>query len=334
MFATVIAVAAAVLTTLAAACSTPAAAVPTPSAVAETKLVVAYSSTDISMLPVWYAIDEGLFKKSGLTIDLQFVASSNSVSALLSHDADIAHVGGSGVLSAAVNGADLVMVGVLGPVYPYKLMVTPDIKSPADLKSKKFGVSVVGDASDIALRVSLRKLGVDPDRDVTIVSTGNHANRTAAMFAGAIQGGVDSPPATTELEDKGFYAIVDLASSNALAANLCITVQRGWLADHHDLMQRFIDTVVQGSARARNDKPRSLDIMAKYTNTDDRRALDAAYDYYTKEVIPEYPFLRMEHMADSIDILSQTNPKVKELDVPRMLDASFVQSASDRGLAK
>ncbi|GAC1320991.1 MAG: hypothetical protein NVSMB2_17350 [Chloroflexota bacterium] len=286
------------------------------------------------MLPVWYGMEEGLFKNAGLAIDLRFVASSNSVSALLSHDADIAHTGGSGVLSAAVNGADLVMVGVLGPVYPYKLMVTPDIKTPADLKGKKFGVSVVGDSSDIALRISLRKLGLDPDRDVTIVTTGNHANRTAAMFAGAIQGGVDSPPATTELEDKGFYAIVDLAANNTLAANLCITVQRAWLADHHDLMQRYIDTWVQGSARARNDKARSLDIMAKFTNSEDRRALDAAYDYYVKEVIPDYPFLRMEHMADSVDILSQSNPKVKDLDVAHMLDTSFVQSASDRGVAR
>jgi NitT/TauT family transport system substrate-binding protein len=300
----------------------------------DTKLTVAFSSIDVSMLPVWLAIDDGLFQNVGLTIDLQFVASSNSVSALLSNEAQMALVGGSGVLSAAVNGADLVMVGTLDPVFPYKLMVTPDIKTADDLKGKKLGVSVIGDSSDIALRLSLRKLGLDPEKDVTIVQTGNHANRTAAMFAGAIQGGVDSPPATLELEDKGFTVLVDLAATKTPAANLCVTLQRSWLAANRDEMQRFIDVWVQGSVRARTDKAHALDILARYTQSEDRRALESAYDYYATEIIPDYPFLRMENMADSVDVLAQTNPKIKELDVPGMLDSSFVQSAFDRGLAR
>jgi ABC-type nitrate/sulfonate/bicarbonate transport system substrate-binding protein len=193
---------------------------------------------------------------------------------------------------------------------------------------------VIGDSSDIATRLSLRKLGLDPEKDVTIVQTGNHANRTAAMSAGAIQGGVDSPPATLELEDKGFNVLVDLAATKSPAANLCVTLQRSWLAANRDEMQRFMDVWVQGSVRARTDKAHALDILAKYTQSDDHRALESAYDYYATEVIPDYPFLRMENMADSIDVLSQTNPKIKELDVAGMLDPSFVQSAFDRGLAR
>jgi hypothetical protein len=35
-------------------------------------------------------------------------------------------------------------------------------------------------------------------------------------------------------------------------------------------------------------------------------------------------------MADAVEVLSQKNPKVKDFDVKKMIDDSFVKSAADR----
>src|SRR5206468_3251632 len=82
------------------------------------------------------------------------------------------------------------VVAQLAGVYPFVLEVAAKITSIADLKGKKIGVSSVGSSSDIATRAALKKLGLDPDKDVTIVPVGSAAQRTAAMLSGAIDAGV------------------------------------------------------------------------------------------------------------------------------------------------
>jgi hypothetical protein len=58
-----------------------------------------------------------------------------------------------------------------------------------------------------------------------------------------------------------------------------------------------------------------------------------AYDYYTANVLPPLPYPRAEQFADIVAQLTETNESVRSFDVNSMLDASFVQSAADRGLA-
>ena len=76
--------------------------------------------------------------------------------------------------------------------YDYKaLVVRKDLvdsgafKSLADLKGKKAGVTNYGTSSDIATRVSLKQLGLDADKDLTVVEVGNGSNVRAALEGGA-----------------------------------------------------------------------------------------------------------------------------------------------------
>ena len=57
-----------------------------------------------------------------------------------------------------------------------------------------------------------------------------------------------------------------------------------------------------------------------------------AYDFFVKEVTQPAPFVRPEHFADAAAILGEKNDKIKTVDLSRVVDASFVQSAVDRGL--
>jgi len=296
------------------------------------KLVVSYSEVFGFYLPLWIAQDGGIFKKNGLDVDLQFIASTTSVPALVSGQTQITGVGGSGIMSAVVSGADLQVVTELGPTFPYLFMAPASIKTPRDLKGQKVGVSQFGSASDIATRVALQKMGLNPDKDVTIIQVGTAQNRAAALQGGAIQGAVSQPPESVGLERQGAHTLFDLAAQHLPAANGSFGVQRAWAAAHRNLVQKFVDSLVQGTARMKRDKAYSISELKKYYKSDDDAAMQATYDFYAPKLIPALPFPKPEQYDNAKEQLAAKNDKVASFNVSNILDASFVQSAADRGL--
>jgi NitT/TauT family transport system substrate-binding protein len=312
-----------------------AAAAPTPTAVSgpPASLKVSYSNPIATNLPEWMALETGAFTERGLTVEETNIASATGIPALLSGDTQIAHLGGSEVVSADSGGADLVIIGVTGPVYPFVFMAQPSITSVDQLKGKKIGVSNAGSSSDIATRVMLKKVGLVPDQDVTIVPVGSLQNRTAALLSGAIDGGLAQPPEQLALEDKGLHIIYDLAAQHLPAATDIVVVQRSWLNANREVAQRYVDALVVGASRAHQDRAKTLTVLGKYLNTDDQRALATTYDFFVNNVMPVYPMPAAADFADAIEQLSASNDKVKGFDASTIIDTSLVQGAMDRHLA-
>ncbi len=305
---------------------------PTPTR-APIKITVGFSEIYEGMLPMWYAAANGIFEKNGLTVDLQYTSSSTGVSALLADRIQIFQGGGSEVLSANAEGADIVLIGNLVPVYPYVFMTPADIKTLADLKGKKVGASSAGSTSDIATKVGLAKEGLDPDKDVTIVYVGSSQNRTAALLNGSIQGGLDQPPSSFGLADKGFHVLFDMAALKLPVVNNGISVQRSFIQSNRDAVQRYIDSIVMAIAALRKDKAGGMAVYKKELKVNDEKVLGATYDY-ALSVFPDLPYAKADQLADSVRVLGAKSAKVKAFDLSKMLDESFVKSAGDRGLNK
>jgi len=298
------------------------------------QLIAAYSEIVTSNLPMWAAKEAGIYQKNGLDVDVRLIESSLVVGALLSGQVQVGGVGGSETLAAAVNGGDLKILATTTPVYPYKLEVTKDIQTPQDLKGKKVAISRVGSSSDVATRAGLKKLGLDPDKDVSIIQVGSLQARTAAMQSGAVQASMANPPDTLTLEDAGFHPLVDLAQLSLPASNNGIVVQGSWLAGHRDEAQKIIDSNVEAIARVKKDKPFALQVMQKYLKIDDQHKLNAAYDYWVGTTMPDLPYPKAEQFTDSVAVIAEKNPAAKNYDLNKLLDPSFVQSAADRGVNK
>lgn len=325
------------------ACQTaaPSAPTPTPTQAAATKpataasgggvpLHVSYSNLIATNLDAWLAYESGIFKQNGLDVTLDNIASSTGIPALLSGQTQIAHLGGSEALSAAAQGGDLVVIGVTNPTYPFVFMAPASISDVQQMQGKKIGVSNMGSSSDIATRVMLHKVGLDPEKDVSIVAVGSLENRIAALFSGAIDGGVAQPPDQLALEDKGFHVIYDMAAQHLPSVGDCIVVQRGWLNANHDIAQRYVDSIVQSLALSKKDKAQSIAVLSKYLKNTDQRALDVTYTFFVGSVEPDYPVVKPELYADSVQQLSASNEKIKSFDLKSILDNSLVQSAMDR----
>ena len=298
------------------------------------KIAVGYSEIYEGELPVWAAFVAGIFKANGLDVDLRYTASTTGIAALLANDIQIFQGGGSEAMSANLGGEDLVLVGNLVPVYPYVFMVQKEINTAADLKGKKVGVSNPGSTSDIATRVGLAKIGLVPDKDVTILAVGSSQNRTAALQAGSIQGGLDQPPFSYDLEKLGLHTLFSMAEQKLPIVNNGIVIKRSYLVANKAVVQRYVDSIVQAIAKVKKDKAFAVGVYKKYLKIDDEVALGRTWEYATTQLFPALPYPKLDQFNDITPELAKRNDKAKTYDVSKMIDESFVKSAADRGVDK
>jgi len=299
-----------------------------------TKLTVSYIGAEPAALPILIAQDAGIFQKHGLDVDLQVIAGAPSIAALISGQIQATSGGSSDILGAAVSGADPVVLAVLDASFPGQLYASPRIKTAADLKGKKVAVSNPGSSFDVVARTELPKMGLQPDKDVTLISTGSVANAVAALLAGAVDASpVQTGPDSVKLDAAGFHPIYDM--TDVQTAGDAITVMRPYLASHHDVVQRFIDALVEADTRERADKAFTIQVIQKRIGLNDEATQNVIYSFFTKpSILPPDPYPTAAQFELPLNQLASKNANAKGFDLTKILDPSFVQSAADRHLDK
>ncbi|HEX6513399.1 MAG TPA: ABC transporter substrate-binding protein [Chloroflexota bacterium] len=279
-------------------------------------------------LALWVTRDANLFERNGVNVDLRPVEGTAATGALLAGETQLALIGGSEALHLAAGGADVVVIGVLEPVYPYQFEVPKDVKTAADLKGKKVSFGSGTGSSGTATTLVLKQLGLDPDKDVvTVHFSGGVPARLAAMQSGAIDAALITPPDNLAVEAAGFHSLVDTAELGLHAANETMLMKRSWLETNRPTAQKFVNAAVQGIAELKRNRQAGIAALAKYQKIQGQQALDAAYDFFAKEEIPDVPEPRPEMFADILTIASAQNPQVKNVSLERLLDASLMQAA-------
>src|SRR5207247_10828601 len=102
-----------------------------------------------------------------------------------------------------------------------------------------------GGSSEVAADLSLQRLKLDPNKDVTKQAFGSVANLTKGMLGGAAYAGPGHPPDTVLLLKSGFKVIVDLASEKIPATDNCTIVRRADMQAHRQTVQQYIDASIE-----------------------------------------------------------------------------------------
>jgi len=252
---------------------------------AQERVKVAYSSADASNA-VWFtALDAGLYHRNGLDVELIFIQSSTmSVSTVVSGDVQIANTSGGAVASAAVGGANLVMTACYINTLPYELVVQESVKTVEDLRGKSIGISRVGSASDVAARVLLKGLGLEPVKDVAILQVGGPSERAAAFRTNRIVG-FPSPPGTIHLA-KGMPHRVIISTADFQKRfdfpYICSTTTRSFLTARRDTMRRLTMSLIESAYFFRTHKEESKKFIAKYTRQSNPQYLEDSYNANVK----------------------------------------------------
>jgi NitT/TauT family transport system substrate-binding protein len=284
--------------------------------------------------PLWIAVEGGIFKQNGLDVgsDTLTTSSAATVAALLSNQIQVGWTDGMSAVNARAGGGDVTVVATIHPAYSYLLETSADIKKPQDLKGKKLAVSSLTGTDAVATKLALANMGIDWRKDVTLVATGDNASRTAAVIGGSVQGTLQEPPGSLQLEEKGFHPLADLGPMNLPSVNASLNVSTAYLTQNRATVQKFVDSIVESIVRLKKDKPYAVSVLRKYyKNAFDEKVMGTVYDYYLPNT-PTLPYPKTELFTAAIQELSKENPKIKDVDLNKVVDASFVKSAADRKL--
>jgi NitT/TauT family transport system substrate-binding protein len=247
---------------------------------AQERMKIAYSSADASNA-IWYlALDAGLYRKHGLDVELVFIQSSTtSVSSVVAGDIQVANTSGGAVASAVVGGASLIMTACYINTLPYELVVQESVRSVEDLKGKSVGISRVGSASDVAARVLIKGLGMEPVKDVPIIQVGGPSERAAAFRTGRIVG-FPSPPGTIHLA-KGIPHRIMISTADFQKRfefpYICSTTTKNYLTTKRDAVRRLTMTLIEATHFLKTRKEETKKYIAKYTHQNDPQYLEASY---------------------------------------------------------
>jgi ABC-type nitrate/sulfonate/bicarbonate transport system substrate-binding protein len=231
------------------------------------------------------------------------------------------------------------VIALFVPVTPWQFLAKADYKTPADLKGKTVGVATVGGSAYVAAVESLKRLGLDPAKDVTIQAFGSTANLATGMIGGAAYAGPGHPPDTVKLLAAGFKVIYDLGAQNIPATDNCTIVLKSWADKNPQAVQSYVDAEIEAIGIAKKDKAKTIPILAKLLKLDVSKAEDAAalsqtYDFYVGTIFPSYPHPTVASFNSTRDTLVATNAKVKDLDVTKVIEDKYVADAEKRGVGK
>jgi len=158
-------------------------------------------------LPFIIADSRGYFRQAGLDVEIGvFSGGAKALQAMLGGSADMVAGAYSNTITMAVKGRKLVsfvtQAACPGWVFGVTRANRDKIRSYADLKGRRIGVSSPGSSFHMGVNYLLHKAGLDP-QDVSVIGVGSSSGAIAAARSGQIDALMSNDPVATVLQDSG-----------------------------------------------------------------------------------------------------------------------------------
>ena len=304
------------------------------SAGAQEKIRVGLGSVSLQSGLVYIAKDRGLFAKYGLTTESIYIpGGSTNVQVLVSGSLDLSQLSGAPGVAANIEGADLVyFLGLLDKLN-YQLVARPEVKNVEQLKGKKFAVSRFGSSADFGMRALLKRLGIDPAKEASILQIGDEPARIAAVTSGNVDGTVVNAPFGTEAGRLKLNVIADSVKMDIPFFNTGLLGSRKYLDAHEAKVLNFLRAYLEAIKILKTDREYSITALGRFTRVQNLKAIADGYDYFNNQLKP-VPYPSAEAMQAVVAQLAENNPKARGLDARTFVTDRYLRRLEDEGFVK
>lgn len=301
------------------------------------KLRMGLSSVSALHSAMWIAAEKGLFRKHGIDAEIIVTGQGGTagISALLANDIQLVSVAGDALVAAALQGADLVMIAGVVNKGLQRLMTRPDIKTPAELKGKRVGVTRIGAVSHSVLLMILKRWNMTPN-DVQILQVGSSPNMLASMDKGGLDAAVITIPSMFVAEDRGYRVLLDLGDSDIYYLQTMVATTRGFIKSHRDKVVRFLKGYLEGIAYFKQNRRESLDVVKKKLRLEasQERNLERAFDLLNAKYYETLPYPSLRGVETVLGFVEKDHPRAKTADPKSFVDESLLREIEQSGFVK
>ena len=293
----------------------------------EMSLRAVYNALSGVMAPIWVGQEAALFTKHGINVDLKYLAATTAVQGMVGGGEEVGLVGNQGI-DAKLEGADLIYIASSLPVFVFQLYARPEIKSVADLKGKVVAVTQPAASTDYAMRIVLKRNGLEPDKDVKIMYAQDITNVLNSVSVGNAAAGIMSAPTSLKAKAAGIKSILNITELKIPFLFTAVLSSPKVMREKNEALIRFLRGYIEALAVIRKDKETTLKSMAKYLKTTDQEVLESVYDDY-KNVFPQVPLMTAAEVKAVLDVAK--SPKAKQMRPEEFYDNSLVQKIQASG---
>ena len=302
---------------------------------ASEKIRVALGSISVnsSVIPIGH--DAGLFAKYGVDVEpIYFGGGMNSLAAVTSDSVQFLAAGSTATISARLGGVDIVMLSVQSNKLDYSVFAVPEIKTPRDLKGKVVTGTRPGASADSALRLYLRKMGLEPDKEVIFISVAeSQQGRLNALMRGSVAATVLAPPFSGVAKRSGYRELADLRKSDIDYAGTSIAGMSAYIKSHPQLVENFLKGYVESLHFFRTQREKSIAGIMKFLKMNDRARAEEGYDYYV-DLMPVMPYASAQGVRSVLQFLAPRQPKAATASPEEFYDMSFLKKIEESGFTK
>ena len=293
----------------------------------EMSLRAVYNALSGVMAPIWVAQDAGLFTKQGLNVDLKYLAATTAVQGMVGGGEEVGLVGNQGI-DAKLEGADLTYVASSLPVFVFQLYARAEIKTVSDLRGKVVAVTQPAASTDYAMRIVLKRNGLEPDKDVRILYAQDINGVLASVSAGNAAAGIMSAPTSIRAKAAGIKSLLDITALKVPFLFTAVLSSPKVIREKNEALTRFLRAYIESLAVIRKDKETTMRSMGKFLKTTDQAVLESVYDDY-KGVFPVTPLMSVAEVKAVLD--AAKSPKAKTMKPEEFFDNSIVEKIQASG---
>jgi NitT/TauT family transport system substrate-binding protein len=228
------------------------------------------TSVSISHLPVWVAKDAGFFEKKGLNVEpIQIRGGALITMGIMSGQLQFSGAGAESVVAARIEGGDVVLLACPSNLEPIYLITRPEIKSVADLKGKSSAVTRLGSSTHFYLRNALRTVGLDSEKDITILQLGAGPEIATALETGRIAVAALNIRYAIPFLQRNWPVLVDLSKTDLVYPSSCVTSSRAFVKAEPRVVEDFLSAYVAGIRLIKKEPSFAERSLAKWTREND-----------------------------------------------------------------
>jgi ABC-type nitrate/sulfonate/bicarbonate transport system substrate-binding protein len=311
-------------------------------------LTVELGDVSLTKLPFIMAADNGIYEKNGLKVS-QYITPGAAAAVRGSGVAvppenvkanvlgEINIGGGSPTLvrmTSVATAPQRIILATTDTVSRFHVISRADIATPEALKGRRIGYGTLGALDHLSMVLFLRKLGLDPERDVSMLANGNGPQSITKGLVDAFAG---TSIARAESVKLGLRDLADLGPYHFVMPGSGVNALAGWLPSHRDTAARFMKATVEAIALTKTNKKAAFASMSKWYGITDPDKLEAVYAEANAQESKPYPSIEGLKVMQSVYTWREmamhrpedfTDPSfVAELDRSGYIDSLYKKTA-------
>ncbi|GAB7389153.1 ABC transporter substrate-binding protein [Bacillaceae bacterium] len=280
--------------------------------------------TTQDFLPWFVGMEKGIYKKYNLDVSLESVEGGVvALRGLQAGDYQFIASLPESVISGVSKGAAMKIIGTLSDQTLFKVFVTPDIRSVEDLKGKAAAVLQPGNGTDVQMRWWLQQHGLEPDKDVRIISAGGNPARLAALKSGQVKVTLFTPPTDIEAEKAGMKQMAVMRDELKSYNQDTIVTTDKLIKENPALIKAFMEATAEAIAYVKDPDhyDEVVQIAVKHMGFSEevtKRSLD-----FVMPSIPDKAKLNTEGIKLAIELTKRVGVLDKDITVEDVVNESF-----------